>query len=297
LKSHDQNCYFDLSPVDHGSDCRKDINLAIEKMGFEVEASHHEVAPAQHEIDFKYSEALDAADKIMTFKLVSKTISMRHGLFATFMPKPKFGINGSGMHVNLSLSKDGVNAFCDEKDNFGLSKIAYSFIAGVMKYVKEFVLLTNPLVNSYRRLVPGYEAPVYIAWSGRNRSPLIRVPASRGASTRVELRCPDPSCNPYLAFAAIISAGLKGVEEGLVPPSSVDSNIFEMTAEERKKKGVDNLPGSLEDALDNFKNSKFCKEVVGPHIYEKLIEAKEEEWDDYKTKISQWEIEHYLPKT
>lgn len=297
LNSHDKGGYFDMSPVDHGGECRRDICLAIEKMGFDVEASHHEVAPAQHEIDFKYSEGLAAADKIMTFKLVAKSIAKRHGLFATFMPKPKFGINGSGMHVNMSLSKDGVNAFYDESDSFGLSKIAYSYIAGVMKYIKDFVILTNPLVNSYRRLVPGYEAPVYIAWSGKNRSPLIRVPAARGASTRIELRSPDPSCNPYLALAAIIMAGLKGVQEGLVPPPSTDTNIFELTAEQRLARGIYSLPGSLDEALKNFEHSEFAKEVVGPHIFEKMIEAKREECDDFRTKVTQWEIDHYLPRT
>lgn len=297
LNSYDKGGYFDMSPVDHGGECRRDICLAIEKMGFEVEASHHEVAPAQHEIDFKYTDALDAADKIMTFKLVAKSISKRHGLYATFMPKPKFGINGSGMHVNMSLSKGGVNAFYDEKDSFGLSKAAYSYIAGIMKYIPEFVVLTNPLINSYRRIVPGYEAPCYIAWSGKNRSPLIRVPAARGSSTRVELRSPDPSCNPYLALAACIKAGLLGIQEGLVPPPSADTNIFELTTAEREERGIYSLPGSLDEALRNFEKSKFGKDVVGPHIFAKFVEAKKEECDDFRTKITQWEIDHYLPRT
>lgn len=297
LNSHDKGGYFDMSPIDHGGECRRNICLAIEKMGFEVEASHHEGAPAQHEIDFKYTQALDAADKIMTFKLVSKSIAKRHGLFATFMPKPKYGINGSGMHINMSLSKGGGNAFYDEKDEIGLSKAAYSFIAGIMMYIKEFVMLTNPLINSYRRLVPGYEAPVYIAWSSKNRSPLIRIPTTRGEGTRIELRCPDPSCNPYLALAAIITAGLKGIEEGLIPPESTDSNIFEMTAEERAKKGIYNLPGSLKEAMNYFEKSEFAREVVGAHIFEKLLEAKKEEYNDFKTRVTQWEIDHYLPKT
>jgi glutamine synthetase len=297
LNSHDKGGYFDMSPVDHGGECRREICMNIEKMGFEVEASHHEVAPAQHEIDFKYAEALNAADKIMTFKLAAKSIAKRHGLFATFMAKPKFGINGSGMHVNMSLSKDGKNAFYDESDKLGLSKTAYSYIAGIMKYIKEFVVLTNPTVNSYKRLVPGYEAPVYIAWSGRNRSPLIRVPVARGSSTRIELRCPDPSCNPYLALAACIKAGLEGIKQGLVPPASTDTNIFEMTLEEREAQGIFSLPGSLEDSLKEFKKSEFAKELVGPHIYEKFLEAKEAEWDDFRTKVTQWEIDRYLPRT
>lgn len=297
LNSHDRGGYFDMSPVDHGGECRRDICLAIEKMGFEVEASHHEVAPAQHEIDFKYSEALTAADKIMTFKLVAKSIAKRHGLFATFMPKPKFGINGSGMHMNMSLSKDGENAFYDENDKLGLSKEAYSFVAGIMKYIKDFVILTNPLINSYRRLVPGYEAPVYIAWSAKNRSPLVRVPAARGSSTRVELRCPDPSANPYLALAACLKAGIKGIQEGLVPPPSADTNIFDMTEDQRLARGIDSLPGSLDKALKIFSMSEFGKELLGEHIFGKMVEAKKQECDDFRTKVTQWEIDHYLPRT
>jgi glutamine synthetase len=297
LNSYDRGGYFDISPVDQGGNCRRDICLSLEKMGFEIEASHHEVAPAQHEIDFRYSEALDAADKIMTFKLAAKSVAKRHGLFATFMPKPKYGVCGSGMHVNMSLSRDGVNAFYDEKDVYGLSATAYSFLAGVLKYVKELAVLTNPLINSYKRLVPGYEAPVYIAWSCKNRSPLIRIPASKGPSTRIELRNPDPSCNPYLAFAGIIAAGLKGIEEGLTPPPSVNSNIYEMSEEERISKGVYNFPETLDAAVECLEKSDLLKEVLGRHIFEKMLIAKKDECYNYRTRVSQWEIDNYLPRT
>lgn len=297
LNSYDRGGYFDISPVDQGGNCRRDICLSLEKMGFEIEASHHEVAPAQHEIDFRYSEALDAADKIMTFKLAAKSVAKRHGLFATFMPKPKYGVCGSGMHVNMSLSRDGVNAFYDEKDVYGLSATAYSFLAGVLKYVKELAVLTNPLINSYKRLVPGYEAPVYIAWSCKNRSPLIRIPASKGPSTRIELRNPDPSCNPYLAFAGIIAAGLKGIEEGLTPPPSVNSNIYEMSEEERISKGVYNFPETLDAAVKCLEKSDLLKEVLGRHIFEKMLIAKKDECYNYRTRVSQWEIDNYLPRT
>ncbi|MGI6701887.1 MAG: type I glutamate--ammonia ligase [Christensenellales bacterium] len=297
LNSYDRGGYFDISPVDQGGNCRRDICLSLEKMGFEIEASHHEVAPAQHEIDFRYSEALDAADKIMTFKLAAKSVAKRHGLFATFMPKPKYGVCGSGMHVNMSLSRDGVNAFYDEKDVYGLSATAYSFLAGVLKYVKELAVLTNPLINSYKRLVPGYEAPVYIAWSCKNRSPLIRIPASKGRSTRIELRNPDPSCNPYLAFAGIIAAGLKGIEEGLTPPPSVNSNIYEMSEEERISKGVYNFPETLDAAVECLEKSDLLKEVLGRHIFEKMLIAKKDECYNYRTRVSQWEIDNYLPRT
>ncbi len=294
LESNDQGGYFDMAPVDLGSDCRRDIAMNIEQMGFEVEASHHEVAHAQHEIDFKYSEALDGADKIVTFKHAAKSIATRHGLFASFLPKPKYGINGSGMHVNMSLCKNGVNVFYDPNTKDQLSEICHQFIAGGIKYVRDVVMLTNPLVNSYRRLVPGYEAPVYVAWSGRNRSPLIRVPASRGAGTRIEFRNPDPACNPYLALAALISTGLKGIEEGLTPPASTDTNIFSLTADEREALGIMSLPASLSEALDIFKKSTFVKEFLGDHICSKLIEAKTMECQEYRANVTSWEIKKYL---
>jgi glutamine synthetase len=292
--THDNGGYFDLGPVDLGENARRDMCMALEDMGFEIEASHHEVAPGQHEIDFKYNDALTTADAILTFKLVVKTIAQRHGLHATFMPKPIFGINGSGMHTNTSLFKNGQNAFFDANDKLQLSQEAYWFIGGLMKNMRSIAAITNPLINSYKRLVPGYEAPVYIAWSARNRSPLIRIPAARGSSTRVELRCPDPSCNPYLALAAILDAGLDGIANKIQPPPSTDKNIFQMTELQRQEEGIDSLPGSLKEALDLMSQSNLAKEVLGNHIFEKYIEAKNEEWDEYRTKVSKWEIDEYL---
>jgi len=294
--THDNGGYFDLGPVDLGENARRDMCLALEEMGFEVEASHHEVAPGQHEIDFKYDNALTTADAILTFKLVVKTIAQRHGLHATFMPKPIFGINGSGMHTNISLSKNGENAFYDAKDPLKLSQEAYWFIGGIIKHMKSITAITNPIVNSYKRLVPGYEAPVYIAWSASNRSPLIRIPAARGSATRLELRCPDPSCNPYLTIAAILSAGLDGIKNKIQPPMPKDENIFKMTDVQRKQEGIDSLPGSLEKALEEMQKSEFVKSVLGKHIFEKYLEAKGKEWDDYNTKISEWELQQYLTK-
>ncbi|MEZ0536983.1 type I glutamate--ammonia ligase [Caldicellulosiruptoraceae bacterium PP1] len=298
LKTHDNAGYFDLGPVDLGEDARRDMVLTLEDMGFQIEASHHEVAPGQHEIDFKYDDALYTADNVVTFKLVVKTIAQRHGLHATFMPKPVFGINGSGMHTNMSLANanDGKNAFLDPNGKLQLSEVAYYFIGGLMKHAREFALVTNPIVNSYKRLVPGYEAPVYIAWSARNRSPLIRIPAKRGQATRVELRCPDPSSNPYLAFAAVLAAGLDGIKNKITPPDSVDKNIFEMNDEERLKEGINSLPGSLEEAIKEFEASELMRETFGEHIFTKYLEAKKLEWDEYRTKIHQWEINEYLTK-
>ena len=296
LETQDEAGYFDLGPTDMGENARRDMTLVLEEMGFDIEASHHEVAEGQNEIDFKYDDALVTADNIMTFKLVVKTIAQRHGLHATFMPKPVFGINGSGMHVNMSLNKNGKNAFVDENDENGLSKTAYSFIAGIMKNIKGMAAITNPLVNSYKRLVPGYEAPVYIAWSGKNRSPLIRVPAARGAGTRVELRCPDPSSNPYLVLACLLSAGLDGIKNNLVPPTSVEQNIFEMTQAERDEKGIESLPGSLEEAIKYMKENELVKKVLGDHTFSQYLKAKELEWDNYRTMVHQWEIDSYLKK-
>lgn len=293
-KTHDNAGYFDLGPVDLGENARRDMCIALEDMGFEVEQSHHEEAPGQHEIDFKYTDALNAADAIQTFKLVVKTIAQRHGLHATFMPKPIYGIAGSGMHVNTSLFNKGRNIFFDEKDPLQLSQEAYWFIGGLMKNMRAITALTNPLVNSYKRLIPGYEAPVYIAWSARNRSPLIRVPAARGTATRLELRCPDPSCNPYLALAAILSAGLDGIENRIQPPEPVNKNLFCMSHEDRCAVNIEQLPASLEEAICEMRSSSFVKDLLGDHIYYKYIEAKQEEWNDYKTRVSQWEIDSYL---
>ena len=292
--TQDKAGYFDLAPTDLGENARRDMTLALEEMGFEIEASHHEVAEGQNEIDFKYDDALTTADNIMTFKLVVKSIAQRHGLHASFMPKPVFGINGSGMHVNMSLIKGGKNAFVDENDKNGLSDIAYKFIAGLLKNIKGLAAVTNPLVNSYKRLVPGYEAPVYLAWSCKNRTALIRVPASRGAGTRVELRCPDPSSNPYLVLAALLQAGLDGIKNNLEVPAETVSNIFAMTDEERKANGIDNLPNNLYEAVNFMRESELAKKALGEHVFNNYIEAKAAEWDDYRTKVHDWELENYL---
>ncbi|BCV21448.1 type I glutamate--ammonia ligase [Moorella sp. Hama-1] len=296
LETQDRAGYFDLTPVDLGEDARRDMVLTLEQMGFEIEASHHEVAPGQHEIDFKYAEALTTADRIATFKFVVRTIAQRHGLHATFMPKPIFGINGSGMHANLSLSKDGKNAFDDPSGELGLSQVAYNFIAGVMTHARALTAVTNPTINSYKRLVPGYEAPVYIAWSPRNRSPLIRVPAKRGASTRIEVRHPDPSCNPYLALAVLLQAGLDGIKKGLTPPPPTDKNIFAMAPAELEAEGIGVLPGSLEEAIGALEQDEVIRAALGPHIYERLTLAQKLECDEYRTRVHQWEIDQYLTK-
>ncbi|MCM1144485.1 MAG: type I glutamate--ammonia ligase [Blautia sp.] len=292
--THEQAGYFDLGPVDFGENTRRDMVLTLEEMGFVVEASHHEVAPAQHEIDFRYDEALATADNIMTFKLAVKTIAKRHGLHATFMPKPKYGVNGSGMHINMSLSKDGKNIFADENDGHGLSKEAYYFIGGIMKHMKGMTAITNPLVNSYKRLVPGFEAPVYIAWSATNRSPLIRIPASRGEGTRIELRCPDPSANPYLALAVCLRAGLDGIMNQIMPPPSVDCNIFQMDEAQKKSYGIEEIPGTLIEAIYDMEKDELVKEVLGEHTYAKYISAKKEEWYRYRSQVTDWEIKEYL---
>lgn len=292
--THEKAGYFDLGPLDLGENARRDMVLTLEDMGFVVESSHHEIAPAQHEIDFQYDEALAAADNIMTFKLAVKTIAKRHGLHATFMPKPKFGVNGSGMHINMSLAKDGKNIFSDPTDKNGLSREAYWFIGGIMKHMKGMTAITNPLVNSYKRLVPGYEAPVYIAWSATNRSPLIRIPSSRGEHTRIELRCPDPAANPYLALAVCLRAGLDGIVNHIDPPESVDCNIFELTEEERKSRGIEAVPASLREAVSELEKDELIREVLGVHMADKYIRAKKEEWEKYTAQVTEWEISQYL---
>ena len=295
--SHEKAGYFDLGPNDLGENIRRDMVLTLEDMGFEIEASHHEVAPAQHEIDFKYDEALKTADNIQTFKMTVKTIAKRHGLYATFMPKPKFGISGSGMHINMSLATEaGKNIFADEKGKIGLSDDAYHFIAGIMKHARGMSAITNPLVNSYKRLVPGYEAPVYIAWSAKNRSPLIRIPASRGNGTRGELRNPDPTANPYLVLALCLAAGLDGIKNKIEVPDSVDCNIYEMTPGERRAAGIENMPADLKEAVDCLVADEFLCSVLGEHITTKYVEAKMKEWENYTTRVSQWEIDEYLYK-
>lgn len=295
--SHEKAGYFDLGPNDLGENIRRDMVLTLEEMGFEIEASHHEVAPAQHEIDFKYDEVLKTADNIQTFKMTVKTIAKRHGLYATFMPKPKFGISGSGMHINMSLAtEEGKNIFADENGKIGLSDDAYHFIAGIMKHARGMSAITNPLVNSYKRLVPGYEAPVYIAWSAKNRSPLIRIPASRGNETRVELRNPDPTANPYLVLALCLAAGLDGIKNKIEVPESVDCNIYEMTPGERRAAGIENMPADLKEAVDCLVADEFLCSVLGEHITTKYVEAKMKEWENYTTRVSQWEIDEYLYK-
>ena len=292
--THEQAGYFDLGPLDLGENARRDMVLTLEEMGFVIEASHHEMAPAQHEIDFRYDEALTTADNIMTFRMVVKTIAKRHGLHATFMPKPRYGVNGSGMHTNMSLSRDGVNAFIDRSDAGKLSKEAYYFIGGIMKHIKAVTFITNPLVNSYKRLVTGYEAPVYIAWSARNRTPLIRVPSPRGNSARIELRSPDPSANPYLALAVCLAAGLDGIRNQIMPRESIDCNIFEMTKEERERAGIEALPGSLLEAASEFAKDEYIQKVLGEDLAKKYIEAKTREYADYRGQVTDWEIGRYL---
>jgi glutamine synthetase len=294
LELNDNGGYFDLAPTDLGENCRRDIVLELEEMGFEIEASHHEVAPGQHEIDFKYADALTACDQIQTFKLVVKTIARKHGLHATFMPKPLFGVNGSGMHCNMSLFNEGKNSFYDTTGNLELSDTARQFIAGIIKHAPAFTAVTNPTVNSYKRLVPGYEAPCYVAWSARNRSPLIRIPASRGMSTRVEVRSVDPAANPYLAMAVLLKAGLDGIKNKLTPPAPVDRNIYVMNKEERVAEGIEDLPATLAQALDQLKSNEIMVSALGEHIFEHFIEAKEIEWDMFRTQVHPWEREQYL---
>ncbi|MBE4908636.1 type I glutamate--ammonia ligase [Bacillus luteolus] len=294
LELNDNGGYFDLAPTDLGENCRRDIVLELEEMGFEVEASHHEVAPGQHEIDFKYANALKACDDIQTFKLVVKTIARKHGLHATFMPKPLFGVNGSGMHCNVSLFSNGKNAFYDTSGNLELSDTARQFIAGVLKHAPGFTAVTNPTVNSYKRLVPGYEAPCYVAWSARNRSPLIRIPASRGVSTRVEVRSVDPAANPYLAMAVLLAAGLDGIKNKLTPPAPIDRNIYVMNKAERLEAGIEDLPATLAQALDQLKKDEVIINALGEHLFEHFVEAKEIEWDMFRTQVHPWEREQYM---
>lgn len=294
LDLNDQGGYFDLAPVDLGENCRRDIVLTLEDMGFEIEASHHEVAPGQHEIDFKYADAVTTADNIQTFKLVVKSVARKHNLHATFMPKPLHGINGSGMHCHVSLFRGKENAFYDENDALGLSETAYQFMAGILAHARNFAAITNPLVNSYKRLVPGYEAPVYVAWSSKNRSPMIRIPAARGLSTRLEIRNPDPAANPYLALAVLLKAGLDGIKNKMTPPKSTDRNIYQMGEMERIEAGIDTLPADLKEAIENLKSDEVICEALGEHALTHFVEAKEIEWDIYRTQVHQWERDQYI---
>lgn len=294
--THEQAGYFDMGPIDFGENARRDMVLTLEEMGFEVEASHHESAPAQHEIDFRYNDALVTADNIMTFKLAIKTIAKRHGLHATFMPKPKSGIDGSGMHINMSLSKDGVNIFQDAHDPNGLSQEAYYFLGGIMKHIKGMTLVLNPLVNSYKRLVPGYEAPAYIVWSAKNRTPLVRIPATRGEDTRIELRSPDPACNPYLALAVCLAAGLEGIRKKITPPKSIDRDVSQLTKEELRELQIENLPRNLKEAVEAFEEDTLMKEVLSEEVCQKYAMGKRKEWEEYNAQVSQWELQNYLLK-
>ncbi|HZK43418.1 MAG TPA: type I glutamate--ammonia ligase [Syntrophomonadaceae bacterium] len=296
LETNDKAGYFDLPPVDKGEDARRDMVETLQSMGFEIEAAHHEVAPGQHEIDFKYKEALPTADNIITFRIVVRTVAQHHGLHATFMPKPIYGIAGSGMHLNISLFKDGENVFYDSSKEDGLSDICRQFMAGVIKHAKAISAITSPTVNSYKRLVPGFEAPVYIAWSYRNRSPLIRIPARRGIGTRVEIRNPDPTCNPYLGLAVILKAGLEGIINKLEPPAAVEENIYEMDLVARKSQNIESLPENLYEAIKELKEDELVREALGEHIYSRFILAKTKEWENYSSRVYDWEINEYLEK-
>lgn len=296
LETGDDAGYFDLNPIDHGENCRRDICLALEDMGYTIEASHHEVARGQHEIDFQFGEVMLSADRVMTFKHVVKTYATKHGLHATFMPKPIYGICGSGMHTNMSLYdiKTGKNVFDDPNGELGLSKEAYSFIAGILAHIKSLTVFANPTVNSYKRLVPGFEAPTYLSWSTSNRSVLVRVPASRGKGTRVELRSPDPTCNPYLEMALCLAAGLDGIKKGLTPPEAIDYNVFDLSNAELGKAGIECLPASLEEAIKEAENDSFIRETLGDHIFDNYIEGKKREWLEYSMQVTKWETDRYM---
>ncbi|WP_224448049.1 type I glutamate--ammonia ligase [Haloprofundus salilacus] len=294
-KTNDAGGYFDLAPKDLASDVRRDIIYGLESMGFEIEASHHEVAEGQHEINFEYDDALTTADNVGTFRTVVRAIAAEHDLHATFMPKPIAKINGSGMHIHLSLFEDGENAFHDDDDEFNLSETAKQFLQGILEHAPAITAICNPTVNSYKRLVPGYEAPVYVAWSDRNRSALIRKPAARiPAASRIEARFPDPSCNPYLAFAALIHAGLDGIEKGLEAPEPVRENIYEFDEVKREEYGIETLPSNLGEAVAALEANEVIQSALGDHICEKFIEAKKQEYDEYRIDVSQWELDRYL---
>jgi glutamine synthetase len=294
----DRGGYFDTRPLDMGGDLRRETIFALQDMGIQIEYSHHEVAPSQHEIDMRYDEGLMMADKCMTLRVVVKEVARQHGLYATFMPKPIFGENGSGMHTHQSLFKGKKNAFFDKDDQYGLSEEGKSYIAGILKHAREMAAVTNQWVNSYKRLVPGYEAPVYVSWARRNRSAMVRVPMykpGKEQATRMEFRSPDPACNPYLAFAVMLAAGLKGVEEKYVLADPVEEDIYEMDEAARNRVGIDSLPGSLNEAIQAVKESELVRETLGDHIFSKFVENKIIEWDGYRTHVSQYEVDRYLP--
>jgi glutamine synthetase len=294
----DAGGYFDMDPHDAATDLRRDTILALQKMGIAVDKSHHEVAISQHEIDMRYTDGLTMADNVMTYRLLVKEIALKHGVYATFMPKPVFGINGSGMHVHQSLFQGGTNAFFDPKGRFYLSGVGLSFLAGLLKYAPEITAVTSQWVNSYKRLVPGYEAPVYLSWAQRNRSDLIRLPVYKSGKekeTRFELRSPDPACNPYLCFSVMLAAGLAGIKERLEPPEPVEEDVYRMTDKERKKRGIGQLPGSLLEALQLTEKSKLVQEALGTHVFNAFIENKKIEWDQYRTQVTDYELNRYLP--
>jgi glutamine synthetase len=295
----DTGGYFDMDPHDAANDLRRDTVLMLEKMGIAVDKSHHEVSPSQHEIDMRYDDALSMADNVMTYRLVVKQVALNHGVYATFMPKPVFGINGSGMHVHQSLFRGDSNAFYDLKAKYHLSKVGGAFLAGLMKYAPEFTAVTSQWVNSYKRLVPGYEAPVYISWAQRNRSDLIRLPlykVGKEKETRFEIRSPDPAANPYLCFSVLLTAGLAGIQEGLELPAPVEENVYHMSDFQRKRRGIGELPGSLSDAIDLFEKSKLMREALGDHVFEAFIKNKRVEWDQYRAQVTGYELEKYLPR-
>ncbi len=294
----DQGGYFDMTPLDVATDLRRETVLTLEEMGIGVEYSHHEVATSQHEIDMRYTDALTMADNVMTYRLVVKEVALRHGVYATFMPKPVFGINGSGMHVHQSLFKGERNAFFDKDDEYHLSKVAKCYIAGLLKHAPEITSVTSQWVNSYKRLVPGYEAPVYQSWARRNRADLVRVPEyqpGKEKATRIEYRSPDPACNPYLAFTVMLAAGLDGIEKGLEPPPPVEENVYEMTEEERQKRGIGTLPASLLEAIQLTEKSEVVRQALGEHVFEAFIQNKKIEWDEYRTQVTEFELKRYLP--
>lgn len=294
----DAGGYFDLTPLDAATDLRRDTALAMEKLGIHIEYSHHEVAPSQHEIDMRYLDALAMADATMTYRLTVKEVALKHGVYATFMPKPVFGQNGSGMHTHQSLFKGDKNAFFDARDKYHLSATAKAYIAGLLRHARETCAVMAQWVNSYKRLVPGYEAPVYISWARRNRSTLVRVPMykpEKAVATRAEFRCPDPACNPYLAFALMLTSGLKGIEEGYELPEPVEEDVYEMSEAERKKHGIESLPASLEEAIIECEKSELVRETLGDHIFEKFIANKKIEWDNYRVHVSRYELQKYLP--
>jgi glutamine synthetase len=294
----DAGGYFDMTTLDAATDLRRETVLTLEEMGIGVEYSHHEVATSQHEIDMRYTDALTMADNVMTYRLVVKQIALRHEVYATFMPKPVFGINGSGMHVHQSLFQEGKNAFFDPKDSYHLSQTARCYIAGLLKYGPEITAVTNQWVNSYKRLVPGYEAPVYLSWARRNRSDLIRVPEYKPGkenATRVEFRSPDPACNPYLAFSVMLAAGLEGIEKGYEAPEPIEENVYEMTEEERERRGIGTLPPDLLEAIHLTENSDLVRRALGEHVFDAFIRNKKIEWDQYRTQVTEYEVQRYLP--